>query len=209
MDPETVQQVEELVRELVGRPHSLEVVYWLANVAIAGVAGYALWFAYHQVMAARRSNEATLKQAHATFLLELDRRWDSEEMFQCRVQLLIMRDGILARVGAEHARLDDNAKARKIGEEFAKDLKALRDSELENYLVVLRMCGFFETVGLMVKKEYVALDDITSLFKGSIIAMGTYFSRHIEERQKEMGVPGGFFENALYLVDEVENLEKG
>jgi hypothetical protein len=51
----------------------------------------------------------------------------------------------------------------------------------------------------MVKRYYIAADDVLDLLKQPIIAVERCFKGHIEERAKEMGMPNGLFEHALYL----------
>ena len=46
-------------------------------------------------------------------------------------------------------------------------LDEMWNQDAKNYHVLLRFVGFFETVGLMVKKGYVPVDDIDDLFRGT------------------------------------------
>lgn len=72
------------------------------------------------------------------------------------------------------------------------------------YVALLEMLSFFEVVGELVKKGYVQLDDIDSLFRGAIIDLGVAFEDHIKDEQNKKGFPPGYYENALFLISVVE-----
>lgn len=188
-------------------PHWLQILAWLATLALVGIAGYALYFTYNQVLAARERNEAAARQARATFLLKLDQRWDGPVLAEARRLVYEIRDDVAKGVANKHPRLDDRARGTKISEGFAERLAALLENDVTKYLSIMHFCGFFETVGLMVRQGYVPIDDITHLFKGPILDVEKCFRAHIEQRQNETGVPKGLFENALDLVDTIKNAE--
>ena len=80
----------------------------------------------------------------------------------------------------------------------------MRTQDLENYSVIMRICGFFETVGVMVGQGYIPIEEIDRLFRGPILAMDTCFRDHISQRQNETGVPPGLYEHALSLADQID-----
>ena len=71
----------------------------------------------------------------------------------------------------------------------------------------MRFCGFFETVGLMVERGYMPIEEIDRLFRGPVLTVNSCFRIHIAECEKETGVPAGLYEHALSLADVVRQLQ--
>ncbi len=173
-----------------------------ATVVFAVTAIVAAMIARNHWKELREANIAAVKQAKASFLLELDRRFEGEQMFKTREALLELRDTLTIKISGTHQLLDDQHRTEKLKIEFHEELEKLRTSSRPKYTTLMRFCGFFETVGLMVKLGYVGLEDMIELFKGPILAIDTCYRLHISERQKEMGVPVGLYKHALFLADE-------
>ena len=184
---------------------SLESASHLSQTLLLIVAIVALLYASGQVRAVHQSNQVSLNIGWATLLLELDRRWEGPELLDTRQLVTEITEELTEKIGHDHPRLDDMGKVGQLGEEFAKRLDQMRSDDLTNYLLVMRFCGFFETVGLMVEQGYVPLDEIDRLFRGPVLTVGTCFRRHIDARQNETGVPIGLFEHALSLADRVKS----
>jgi hypothetical protein len=51
----------------------------------------------------------------------------------------------------------------------------------------------------------VSSEDALGLFAGPIVQIDMAFRGHIEDRSKEMGVPSGMYEHALFLCDLVRS----
>jgi len=190
---------------VVGDPHPMEWWYWVSQITLTAIAFGTAIFTGIQLWMIRSHRKQEVRLANATFLLELDRRWDSPEMGQTRDLLLKLRDDISKLVSSKFPLASDAERSERIRDEFAVILRQMREQDRVQYLVLLRICGFFETAGLMVKKGFISEDVILSLFKGPVLSIDTCFRAHIEERQKEMGVPKGFFEHALDLCDRAKS----
>jgi hypothetical protein len=180
-------------------PHWLEIWYWCSQVILCLIAFGTAIFAGIQLRVIRRSRLETLKTAKATFLLELDRRWDSAEMIQTRERFVRLRDDVKKKVSSENAVENPEERRRVMQEEFHKSLSPMKEINYKEYLSILRMCGFFETVSLMVKREYVDRRDIIDLFRGPMEQIDMCFPKHIKECQKEVDVTPGLYEHALSL----------
>lgn len=185
-------------------PSFLEQLAWLATVALAFITGGAAWLAKGQLQSIRTSREDTLQIARATFLLELDRRWDSPEMTDARTMFVSKRDAVKASTSVAAPLASDDEKQRMVSEAFKSELANMRKDTAADYLKIMRMVAFFETAGLMVDRKYIPADEIILLFKGPITEINVCFRAHIEQRQKEMGVPTGLYEHALNLASRLE-----
>jgi hypothetical protein len=185
---------------------SLETLDHIFQIGLFFVAAGALLYARNQVNAARDDIEQQSNLAQATFLFNLDRRWESSEMWNGRKLFRDLNEKLKKTVSGAHPMLGDGQKRERLHEEFAKELANLRATKPEDYMAIMRLCGFFETVGLMVEMGYVPLKEIDELLRGPIMATKHCFGLHIKERQNETGVPNGLYEHALNLSDMVERL---
>jgi hypothetical protein len=68
---------------------------------------------------------------------------------------------------------------------------------------LLRICGFFETVGCVVHAGYVPAKDVLDLLSVSILTASMVFRPHIKKLLEE-GAPDNFFENFLWIVEQAE-----
>lgn len=183
---------------------SLETADRISQIGLFFIAVAALLYARGQVHAARDDIEQTLKLSQASFLFNLDQKWDSPEMLESRKIFRNLHSDLTALVASKYPLLDDAHKVVKLGEELVATLDQMRQQDLNNYATVMRVCGFFETVGLMVERGYIPLDEIDGMLRGPILQIKTCFGPHIRVRQNETGVPAGLYEHALQLADLVE-----
>lgn len=176
--------------------HWLEVCYWLSQMALPFIAALGVWLAVYQLRAIK-------KQAKATFLLELDRRFEDDQMSEARQLLHDNLTQIKARVGERHNIANDKERMGRVRLEFAELLKTWQKAEYERYSKIMRFVSFFETVGVMVEQKYVDMDAIDGLLRGPIAHVDLCFRLHIQERQNETGMPDGLYKHALGLADKI------
>ncbi len=152
---------------------------------------------------ARKDHRKALKFSGATFLLELERRWSSGELLEAREIFRKIWDNLSESIGTDNPRSDDTERLAQLGKEFPRVLRELRAKEQDKYHKLMRICGFFEIVGVMVKNEHVPLNYVNQFLRGAIVILDICFRQHIEELQKETGRPPGLYEHALYLSDKI------
>ena len=175
-----------------------DLIFWLKIVAGVGTVFATIIAVYALVT---RS-----KQARATFLLQLDTRW--EALTKERKWHAEMTERIEKKVNDENPRLEDKQRKVKISQSFAKELHNMQKNKDENYRNFIHLGGFYEIVGLMVDRKYVSLEDIAWLLKGPITHFEENFRNHIDERQKEMNMPEGLFEHATKLAQKTKKKYK-
>jgi hypothetical protein len=180
-----------------------EHVYWWSQVVLTAIAFGSALVGLIQLRGIRLSRVAAVHIARATFLLELDRRWDSETMTAARLFLTTIREAAAKEVAEKFPTQNDGVKERHIAELVYAKLNELHTTESPDYQKLLSICGFFETAGLMVKLGHVSTEEIMGLFRGPITVVDRCFRSHIQHRQNETGVPDGLFEHALYLCDQL------
>jgi hypothetical protein len=189
----------------------VESASWIAQIIIAALAIIAAFVAYRQLKEMADYREQRLHIANGTLLMELDKRFDSKDLIDARRIFVDMRERIKKEVAANNLKANEEYRAEKIAEVWTVELERLRadtDDDEDKYSELMSLAGFFETVGVMVKRKYISEQDAIGLFKGPLITFGRNFRKHIELRQKETGMPPGLLEHALYLYELAESAEK-
>src|ERR1700722_175719 len=180
---------------IIEHPRS-EYVFWWSQAALFVVLLVGVVIAYFELRTLSR-------QAKATLLLELDRRFEGPELSAVRRALQGIRDGAVIAVGQAHPAAGDGERATQIRAECLRVITDMRTHPPDNYSQLLSFMGFFETVGLMVRRRYVVIEEIDELFRGPILAIDLHFRDHIAQREQETGVPVGLYRHALNLADQV------
>jgi hypothetical protein len=156
-----------------------EVAYWVAQTALFLVAVIGLLFTYFQLRSLKR-------QAKATFLFELDKMWESSEFATARSRSEALRKDARTFVEQKHDGLDAAGKEIKIGEFIATEMARLRNEKTEDYVFLMKLCGFFETAGMLVHRRYAAFRDIDGLYRISILELYSEMQTHIRMRAETM-----------------------
>jgi hypothetical protein len=175
-----------------------------ATIFVAVVATVSLVYAAVQAHHVRIANEQSSKQARATFLLELDARFEGDDLSEARKLYNTTLDSLDKEIAAKNHRLDGPARHEKLAEAMADCLNEWQASSPKSYGRMRQYLGFFETVGLMVRQKYIKIDDVDFLFRGPILDLNKGLQQHIDWRQQKEDVPNGMYENALYLLKEVQ-----
>jgi hypothetical protein len=180
-----------------------EFIFFVAQSSILAIALWALMYTRGQLREAEKNSQIIAHQALANSLLNLEQRWNSEQIRETRICINEFSRQLKAEVFQEHAQLRDEAALEKVQEKFTAELLRLQKEDSQKYIVLMRILGFFETVGLLVKRKYIELEDVDLLLRGPIVEFGLFYTPHIKVRAQEKGVPPGLGVNALFLVDEI------
>jgi hypothetical protein len=169
-------------------PDILEILARIASVGLFLVALLA-------VLAARKQITATVSQHRASIMLELDSRWESDEMIASRTLMVKIWSEVRKEEAPENH--DDVFKRRLDAMQNAEDPTPYRE--------MLRLAGFFETAGWMVDKKYVTFEDFENLFGDSLRMFGSVCEKHLRGRQKKESKPR-YYEHALSLIREAQGV---
>jgi hypothetical protein len=184
--------------ELMKNKEIAEPLFWWAGIMLPFVTFGAIVYARAQVT-------VIAKQARATLLLDLIDKWNNAEMQAAKKVFQEIDKHARDIVFAANSQLDGPATMEKLQTHLYGEITELSNKEPEKYHVLSRLMNFFETAGMLVKRGYVSIDDIDGLFRGPIIQTGLMFTVHIEEKQKEKGIPPGLYENALFLIGKLRD----
>lgn len=169
----------------------------LAIITAVGVlvAGLAAWFQLRTMS----------RQMLATTLLALDERWESDAFKPARDELQKLTKRINDEIQKANPRVPPEDWMDMAARMYPERLSQLEGASPETYGQLLRVCGFFETVGLAARRKYIALEDIVELLGGSIQTASEVFENHIRELQKPKGSER-LFEYCLWLFDQTWRL---
>lgn len=217
---EDIQMIESFLDFFQNRL-TAELMFWWAGVALPIVTTGAIIFAAVQVKYARdqlkteaehlaetkRYSQITAQQAQATLLLNLVDKWNTEIMNESKQNFTEIELREKDLIFSKHKGLSDKEISRKLKEHFRLVMSDLERKDYAKYVSAMRMLNYFETVGQVVRKGYVSLSDIDGLFRGPILDVGLVFVSHIkDDKQNEKGAAPGLYENALYLISEIEKI---
>lgn len=151
-----------------------------------------------------------VKTSKAALLEQLDRRWSTPPMTGARHKAHQLIQEV------ETAHKEEPLEQRKLSEavDFTGRLTKLREdlNTADDYLSLLEICSFFETVGFVAKKKYVNLQDIYELYGGSILLAHTLFDAYLESQRHALRERGYMveakkhYEYFSWLAKEVSNL---
>ena len=184
-----------------------------ANVVLAIVAVWALYVAIHrtgaaseQARAAIKANEDSARRARAAIIHDLDRLWESVEFSDPRTEFLKLRREIETFVNSkdDYKHFDESRKTDAFREEGSRCLHDMRDADEARYLKILKLPGFFETIGLLVERDLMRLDDVLDLYGGAIIQLHDVVEMHVSARAGETGIPPGYFEHFRSLAEKAQ-----
>jgi hypothetical protein len=145
-------------------------------------------------------------QAQASLLLNLIDKWNSDKMHRGIAAFDEVEAAAKGVIFKEHVGLSEKEVTKKHQEHFRMTMADIDKSDSQKYTSMLEIMSFFELVGMLVKRRYVLLKDIDGLFRGPILDFGVAYVLHIKEEHHKRGVPPGYYENALFLISEIEKI---
>ncbi|HVC43560.1 MAG TPA: hypothetical protein VND20_02000 [Candidatus Binataceae bacterium] len=186
----------------------------LTNLALAGVAIWAVLFARRQVGEMRESNRKLAESARnqelqlrASVLLSLDERWESVSIAAAIAELRTLIGEVERELAVRYPDLDLPQRRGRSAPSYIGKLRKLDQDDPARYLCLFRICAFFETVGYVVRAGYLTLTDVFELFSVSINAAAMVFRPYIEDIVNREGADPRLYSNFRWLIAEVERRE--
>jgi hypothetical protein len=182
----------------------------ITGIVLATVAIVALIYGGRQLAEMREGNRKQTEsarnqelQTRAAVLLSLDQRWESEPMLTFRTDLEVLIIEIKTEAAKRWRGLPESVIRQRSADLYAESLALMADENRERYMRLLRICGFFETVGCVVHSGYVPPEDVLGLLSVSILTASMVFRPHIRKLLEE-GAPNNFYEHFLWIVEQAE-----
>lgn len=142
-----------------------------------------LFIAFFGIRGTRRQIEISAQQSKANILLDLDKRWEGEELKTARKNRFTLEKSIKYII----EKSKPYSKNVDIETIYLLAIKNFSSSKYENYMEMMDLCGFFETVGYIVEKKYLDFDDIYQLYGPAIVQSGDFFRVYLESEQNIRG----------------------
>jgi hypothetical protein len=170
-----------------------------ATIVIAVAAVYALGVAVRQVAAAKENTKAN-------FLMDLDTRWEGADMRAARAKWGEIHEGVLDFVGSQHPGADAAERKSLIRSKCAEDVQHMYENDFESYSEILKIIGFFETLGYMADRGFISVEEIADLYGESIIGFDDLFRDHLNFRidvaNREMDGKSKLFAHTMKLISD-------
>lgn len=201
-----VQYVETLAQAILqaGEPSSLEIAAQIAIILAMVAAGLAAIYAGYQVQELKKSNEESLKTEKARFLFMVDQMFEGPELSKARVLFYTKLIKIEKDVAETYKQKTIPERKKIIYDKFNTELFKAREDRPEDYLEILKLCGFFETVGVLHLSGYIELNAIVELYGVSIIRVADATETHIKKRwEEDRKLENEYMQNFLDLAKKV------
>ena len=191
-----------------------------AAVVLAVIAVWAFIYARRQFGTSQEQAKAakdqaiaaqeTVKQAKTAMIWEMDRGYESEFLATARRHLADLEKELEEEITKQKpeylAKEKQDAKYLEMfREESAKRLHQMWEGRDEKYSAVLSLLGFFETVGVLVKREFIDAEIIHDLYGLAIELCENMTRLHLEGRQDQRGKV--YFENFIWLCDAIKKID--
>jgi hypothetical protein len=159
-----------------------ELLYFISQCALLGVALVALIFAGRQ---AREAENARLVSVYA----QLEERWSSAQMLGAR---RLFRE-IMSKHQAYAA--DRQNPPMELAAYFDREMIRLGTNDVETYLNVLALADYLEFIGMLEDNGYVDIDDLEALMGELCVAVHDIMAVHIDavrNRNRNLNARSGY-----------------
>jgi hypothetical protein len=166
----------------------------LTAIGLAIIATLAVWITLRQL-------KAQVLSTRAAVLLSLDERIGSQEIREARVVTRELNDKVNEKTNLEWSGLPEAQKASRRSEYYAQLIYEMKQSDRVKYLRLLDSLGFLETMGHVVRFNYVGLEDVYQLFGAMILKSASIFEGHIKNLQEDQKDPS-LYEHFMWLAEQ-------
>lgn len=180
-------------------PLEIEQLTDAATIVVAVAAVYALKVAIAQMSVSRENTKAS-------FLMELDTRWEGADMREARSKWGTIRDGIETDISRSQPNLTGDALTRRKLARCIEVMEDLFEEDPDGHSEIIKIIGFFETLGYMKTKGYISAHELADLYGESIIEFDNLFREYLEKRidaaNSDMDGKSKLFEHTIDLIEE-------
>lgn len=138
-------------------------------------------------------------------ILQISRQWDSESTRRSRAELYRFKqevdDHVRDHGGLEH--LTEEQKRSTLDLEYTNRLGNMKDDDVDRYLVIMELLGFFEDLAFFIEYKYVTEEPILDLYGPALRATHTVLGPHVEKRVQDGEVDDKYFEYFRGLREKV------
>ena len=198
MDPNFAAIVEAI--NTAAQPKWAVYLLLASSVVLAATAVIALLIAVRHWLASEDQTDvarAAANQARLSTILQISSQWDSDGNRKSREEFLKFKqevdDSVRNHGGLEH--LTDEQKRSTLELEYTTRLGNMRDSDLDKYLLIMEMLGFFEDLAFFIQYRYIDEHQILDLYGPALRTAHTVLGPHIAKRIQDGEVEDKYFEH--------------
>jgi hypothetical protein len=175
------------------------VLAMVATAVLAACAVLALVYAKGQLDEIVKANRDAARTEKARFLFNLDEMFENTHFSGSRVALYQHVEAMRAEVRAQFPNAKHDEQNKRMMDLSSKALFKLMHEDSTRYTEIMKVCGFFETLEILIKNGFIDPEHVIDLYGPAIISAGDACCDHIAKR-REMNPIG---DRALY-----ENFDK-
>lgn len=172
-----------------------------ATAVLAVCAVAALTYAKGQLQQIVAANKDAATTERARFLFNVDEMFENSHFAASRAAFAAEMESIESeiRAQAKDASLEDQKRFMK--EKFSKLLFDLMENNTRKYTRLMKLCGFFETLEVLIKNGFVEERHVIDLYHPAIVRVSEACTSHIIKRREMDPVRDrALYENFLALA---------
>lgn len=186
-------------------------------VAVTAVIGVCVGLI--QLHALSATERLSVQLARATLLREFDQDFESSEMQESRLKIMLVRSRFEAEVANRRPQIPDDRQISEVALLFSNyvtsvweqsrtfdgDPNAAKDKSADEYQLLMRLPHWCETVGHLCRRNLVPLEDMLDLYDQMIIMVIGNIRQHIQIRaDRPPHKNRRFLENAVWLYEQAK-----
>ena len=190
MDPNFAAVVEAI--NAAAQPKWPFFLLLVSNAALTVAAITALVIAVRHWRASLDQTDVTreaVNQQRLGTILQISSQWDKEGTRRSRAELYRFKqevdDHVRNHGGLEH--LTEEQKRSTLELEYTTRLGDMKDHDVDRYLIIMELLGFFEDLAFFIEYKYVPEEQILDLYGPALRATHIVLGPHVEKRVQDGG----------------------
>ncbi len=201
MDETQFEAVLTAIRQS-GETGIVAIVTMAATVVLAGCAIAALAYSKGQLDLIVKTNRDTAQTERARFLFNVDEMFENWHFASSRASFAQEIETVWAAVRNEYKDAPSSIQTAQFKDRFSKRLFHLMENDTRQYTRLMKLCGFFETLEVLIKNGFIDEKHVVDLYRPAIVRVGEACGDHIQKRREmDPDRDRALFENFLALVE--------
>lgn len=190
--------------------HVVAIASILSDVGTVILACCGIWVlivAVGQLKALLLANQEALKTERARFLFNVDEMFENWHFSVSRAAFAEAVEAIIEEVDQNHKGKPLEERRKIQSARFSEVLFALKRENPRQYTRIMKLCGFFETLQILIDEGYIEEAKIIALYEPAILRVAMATEMHIKSRQEADGyIDGKYMENFLKLAKKTREI---
>jgi hypothetical protein len=172
-----------------------------ATVVLAVCAIAALVYSKGQLDQIVKSNRDAAQTERARFLFNVDEMFENWHFASSRAAFAGEIEGIWTSVRGDYKDAPSNIQTAQFKDRFSKRLFHLMENDTRQYTRLMKLCGFFETLEILIKNGFIDEAHVIDLYRPALVRVADACTDHIQKRREmDPERDRALFENFLALA---------